>query len=91
MTGSCDSRVALPLQIQNAVVKSSICLSTVKAGYCFDILRNESASTDKSSDHHGPSLSTRPLLTFVFEFELALETTPGTGTSEYTSLTASYA
>ena len=41
-----------------AIVKSSICLSTVKAGYCFDMLRNESASTDKSSEHQG---SGRPL------------------------------
>ena len=42
--------------LQTAIVKSSICLSTVKPGYCFDILRNESASTDKSGEHHGPWL-----------------------------------
>ena len=47
-------RLALPLQIQTAVVKSSTCLSTVKVGYHFDVLRNESASTDKSSEHMAP-------------------------------------
>ena len=46
--------VALPLQIQTAIVKSSICLSTVKAGYRFNILRNESASIAKSSKHQDP-------------------------------------
>ena len=30
---------------QNAIVISSICLSIAKAGYRFDILRNESASS----------------------------------------------
>ena len=47
-----DTRV--PFQIQTAIVKSSVCYSTVKAGYRFDILRNETASTDKSSEHQGP-------------------------------------
>ena len=40
--------------IQIAIVKSAICYRAVKAGYCFDILRNESASTDKLSEHQGP-------------------------------------
>ena len=53
-TASLYYKVALPLQIQTAVVKSSTCLSTVKVGYHFDVLRNESASTDKSSEHMAP-------------------------------------
>ena len=54
MTASQDTRVALPLQIQSAIVKSSTGLSTVKVGYHFDVLRNESASTDNSSEHMAP-------------------------------------
>ena len=42
-----------PFLIQIAIVKSAICYRAVKAGYCFDILRNESASTDKLSEHQG--------------------------------------
>ena len=38
----------------NCIVKSAICYRAVKVGYCFDILRNESASTDKLSEHQGP-------------------------------------
>ena len=53
-TASRDTRAALPLYIQTAIVKLSICLSTVKAGYRFDIWRNERMSTDKSSEHQGP-------------------------------------
>ena len=45
-----------PPSIQTAIVKSSICSSTFRAGYCFDILGNETASTDKSSKHYSPSL-----------------------------------
>ena len=71
-TASRDTRAGLLLQIQSAIVKSSACLSTVKVGYHFDVLRNESALTDKSSEHLvTPSLSecTCPLLTFVFKFD----------------------
>ena len=50
-TASCDTIAALPLQIQTAIVKSAICLSTVKVGYCFDILRSKTAL---SSKQHGP-------------------------------------
>ena len=42
-----------PLSIQIPIVKSAICYSTVKVG-CFDILRNENASTDMLSKHQGP-------------------------------------
>ena len=54
------------------MVKLAISYSAVKVGYCFDILRNESASTNKSCEHQGPLAGkyTCPLLTFVFEFEL---------------------
>ena len=48
------SQTGPSLSIQIAIVKSAICQSAVKAGYCFDILRNESASTDQSSEHQGP-------------------------------------
>ena len=64
-----------PFSIQIAIIKSAICCRAVKAGHFFDILRNESASTNKLSEHQGPlvgpSLSecTWVLLTFVFEFE----------------------
>ena len=37
--------------IQIAIVKSAICYRAVKADYCFDILRNESASIEKLSEH----------------------------------------
>ena len=75
-TVSHDTSAALPLRIQTAI---AVFLSTVKAGYRFDILRNESASTDKSSEHYGPclpSLSECLLLTFVFEFELCMLRAP---------------
>ena len=77
-----STSVALPLQIQTAIVKSSICLSTVKAGYRFNILRNESELTNKSSKHHGPWLAphfsecTCPLLNFVFELEICTSRAP---------------
>ena len=74
-TASRDTSAALPLRIQTAIVKSSICLSTIKAGYCFDILRNETRDRQVKRTLRplvGPSLSecACPLLTFVFEFEL---------------------
>ena len=50
-------------------------------GYCFDILRNESRSTDKSSEHHGPwsALDLVSVLGFcLLEFELCtLKATTG--------------
>ena len=45
----------LGLSNTTAIVKSSICLSTVKVSYRFDILRNESALTVTSSEHQGSS------------------------------------
>jgi len=54
-TASRDTRAALSLQIQNTIVKSSVCwstikvdycLSTVKVDYCFDILWSKTALTD---------------------------------------------
>ena len=67
--------------LQTAIVKSSICLSTVKPGYCFDILRNESASTDKSGEHHGPWLDPQlvSVLVLCLLRTLHFKNTPGTG------------
>ena len=67
-----------PLSIQIAIVKLPIWYSAVKWAICFDILRNESASTDKLSKHQSPcsaaphlvSVLGLSLLTFVLEFEL---------------------
>ena len=44
---------ALPHQIQTAIVRSSICLSTIKQAIILVYLRNENGSTDKSSEHKG--------------------------------------
>ena len=52
MTAPRDPRVALPFQIYTTWIVSAIHLSAVKvAGLLFDILRNESVSTDKLSEH----------------------------------------
>ena len=71
-----------PFKIQTAIVKSSNRLSTFKAGNCFDILRNESASTNKSSEHHGPWLAPHLVTVLVLclllysSFELCTLRTP---------------
>ena len=60
----------------NCQSKLAICYRAVKAGYCFDILRNESASTDKLSEHNGPWSAPHLVsvlglcLLLIFEFEL---------------------
>ena len=68
-----------PLSIQIAIInRQSDIVLAVKRAICFDILRNESASTDKLSKHQGPwlvaphlvSVLGLSLLTFVLEFEL---------------------
>ena len=61
------------INTQIAIAKSAICLNAGKAGYCFDLLRNESASTVQVQVNtmapHLVYLSS----TFVLEFELALQ------------------
>ena len=56
--------------IQIVIVKSAICYRAVKVGYCFDILGNESASTNKLSEHQGPWSA--PHLVSVLRFCLLL-------------------
>ena len=61
-----------PFSIQIAIVKLAICYKAVIAGYCFDILRNKSASTDKLRKHQGPWSAphlVRVYLDSTFEFE----------------------
>ena len=93
-TASRDARATLPLQIQTAIVKSLICWSTVEAGYHVDILRNESVSTNKSSEHDSlwlaPHLVSVLVLCLLLYLSLnfALESTPETGV--YASLLEIY-
>ena len=55
-----------------SIVKLAICLSTVKAGYCFDSVKNKVQVKQTPWPLVGPSLSecTCTMLTPVFEFEL---------------------
>ena len=57
-----------PLSIQIAIVKLAICLNAVKAGYCFDILKNVVHRPSQANT----KVPGQPLtwLTFVFEPEL---------------------